>query len=81
MPKIKYYRGRCGKNNLNVSITINKKPEISEKTLNITAKEKKEIFEYVKLNYKQLLKIWNKGNRLYKDELDKIVKKLKKINN
>jgi hypothetical protein len=77
-PRVKFYRDRPGVNK-SVSINISKNPKVVEDSINITAQEQKEVFEFVKLNYNKLIDFWNNGNSWYSDEVDIFLKNLEKI--
>ena len=78
-PRIKYYRGKPGKNITSASISISKNPEVKEDSLNLKASEKNELFKFVILNKKRLLYMWNHGMEMIDDEWDKHKRSLKRI--
>ena len=77
-PRVKFFRGKP-KNNPSASITIAKNPELVEDSVNITAKEFKEVSKFVSLNYKELLNFWNDGTNWSDPDVTKFKSELKKI--
>lgn len=62
--RIKYYRTSPKKDAPNAIITISKNPEIIHDAIDLTAKEKEEIFKFISLNYKKLLMFWIRGEEM-----------------
>jgi len=74
--RVKFYRGRPGREIENAIISISKTPEIIHDPLSMTTKEKNEVFAFVKLNYTKLMTFWLRGEEFY---LDEFIRKLKSI--
>lgn len=79
--RVKYYRGRPGKDKPSASISIAKEPVVLEDSLTppIKTQEQKEVIAFVKKNYTKLKNIWDTGLELYKDEWDTLVNSLEPI--
>lgn len=80
-PRVKYFR-KCGDDQPSATITISDEPELKEQTngFNITAKELKNVKQFVKLNNIKLLDFWNNGNKLTRKEVNKFIDSLVKVN-
>lgn len=79
--RVKYYRGRPGKDKPSASISIAREPVVLEDSLTppIKTQEQKEVIAFVKKNYTKLKNIWDTGLELYKDEWDTLVNSLEPI--
>jgi len=77
--RVKYYRNSPSQSRPYASISINKIPRLLVDDIKITSKEFKEVSDFIKLNLKDLLKFWNEGAYLMKDEQQKLVNSLKTI--
>jgi len=75
--RVKFYRGLPKKGSDNSIISISKNPEIIHDPLNMTKKEKEEVFKFIKLNYIKLMTFWIRGEELLSS---KFIKSLIKIN-
>ncbi len=75
--RIKYYESMKGKN---VSITIENNPKIliGDTTI-LTGKHKKQVFKFISINKKILLKYWNDVVGMDSDQVNKLLDKLKKV--
>jgi hypothetical protein len=76
-PRVKYYRDRPGSKS--ASISISDFPEVKEDALGLKSKELKQIIQFILINKKTLLKIWNEGHLMFKDEFNDVINSLNKI--
>lgn len=75
--RVKYYRSTPKKDTLNTVITIDKEPRIIHDPIGLTVKEKEEIFQFIKLNYRKLLSFWIRGEEMISSKFIASLKKIK----
>jgi hypothetical protein len=77
--RVKYYRDRPSDSTPSASISISPNPDIMNDSINITTNEKKQIFQFVIINYKKLNKMWFEGGSMHYKEWEQLLHSLKKI--
>jgi hypothetical protein len=78
-PRIKFYRGKPGKDQLSASITISKNPEVIEDAIKLKSSEVGKLFKFVIINKKKLLYMWYHGSEMMTDTWDRYKNALKKV--
>lgn len=76
--RIKFFRWKPSEG-VSASISISLSPEVLYDEINLSSAEIKELFNFVRKNYKTLMKIWDEGLDMDFDEWSSIIQSLEKI--